>query len=217
VKYWNPTYEKAGLVCLSRFLTTPYYVFTTRREIRTLKDLSGLRLKTPGAPGTAYLKALGAQGINVSTWDVYEALSKGTLDGVIHAPAYIQTAKWNELGKPGYLIMGGAGVSGSSSSLVINKKVYESLAPDLRKVLDVAGEHWGYNISKAYDDLSATAISDFKKAKMVISTFSAEDQERLKSLAGPVWDNWVAENQSKGHPAKELLEELVKLRGGTAK
>jgi len=60
-------------------------ILTRNRAIRSLDDLRGLRIRSP-AENTAVLRALGADPVDMPMGDVYPALAKGVIDGVI-APA----------------------------------------------------------------------------------------------------------------------------------
>lgn len=60
-------------------------IVTRDRPVRTLDDLSGLRLRAPSEL-LAVLEHLGADPVDMPMRDVYSALAKGVLDGVV-APA----------------------------------------------------------------------------------------------------------------------------------
>jgi TRAP-type C4-dicarboxylate transport system substrate-binding protein len=60
-------------------------ILTRERPVRTLADLRGLRLRAP-TELLSVLKNLGADPVNMPMGEVYSALAKGVIDGVI-APA----------------------------------------------------------------------------------------------------------------------------------
>jgi TRAP-type transport system periplasmic protein len=60
-------------------------ILTRTRPVRTLADLRGLRLRAP-AENLEVLRALGADPVDMPMADVYSALAKGVIDGVV-APA----------------------------------------------------------------------------------------------------------------------------------
>jgi len=77
--------ELSGLKVLAIQGGTLPGVVTRLRPVRTLEDLRGLRLRAP-TELLGVLRDLGADPVNMPMGEVYSALAKGVLDGVI-APA----------------------------------------------------------------------------------------------------------------------------------
>ena len=61
--------------------TAPTHVHTTRKPIRTLEDFKGLKIRTPSRIGGETLAAFGAIPIGMPIPAVYEALSRGVVEG----------------------------------------------------------------------------------------------------------------------------------------
>ena len=60
--------------------TDPYFLLTTKKQVKTLEDIKGLKIRAIGGPGTDHMKALGAVPIAIPMPDVYQALDKGVVD-----------------------------------------------------------------------------------------------------------------------------------------
>ena len=73
--------------------------YTTKKEVRSLEDLSGLKLRSPGGAGI-YWRIGFARGIpNVTPWpNVPLALSQGTFDGFVSSDESVNSAKLWEAG-----------------------------------------------------------------------------------------------------------------------
>jgi TRAP-type C4-dicarboxylate transport system substrate-binding protein len=73
--------------------------YTTRKEIRSLDDLSGLKLRSPGGAGISWRIGF-VHGIpNVTPWpNVPLALSQGTFDGFVSSDESVNSAKLWEAG-----------------------------------------------------------------------------------------------------------------------
>jgi TRAP-type C4-dicarboxylate transport system substrate-binding protein len=78
-------HELAGLEVLAVQGGNLPGILTRNRPVRTLDDLQGLRLRAP-AELLEVLRAFGADPVDMPMGEVYSALAKGVLDGVI-APA----------------------------------------------------------------------------------------------------------------------------------
>lgn len=77
--------ELSGLTILAIQGGTLPGVITRTRHVERLEDLKGLRIRTP-VELLNVLRVLGADPVNMPMGDVYSALAKGVLDGVV-APA----------------------------------------------------------------------------------------------------------------------------------
>src|SRR5579864_1079833 len=73
--------------------------YTTKKEIRSLDDLSGLKIRSPGGAGISWRIAF-VHGIpNVTPWpNVPLALSQGTFDGFVSSDESVNSAKLYEAG-----------------------------------------------------------------------------------------------------------------------
>lgn len=104
----------------------------TRREVKTLKDLAGLKLRVLASKvEVAYVKALGATGVPMGFGDVVPAIRNGTLDGtrigvVVLAPSKFYTvAKHLYPEATGYIPAG----------LWVSKKWFEKLSARHQKAI----------------------------------------------------------------------------------
>src|SRR5262245_14751891 len=68
---------------LMEVVLPPYQVLTTKQAVGVIKDLQGLKLRTTGGAQDLTLRALGAVPVRMAAPDVYESLSRGTLDGLV--------------------------------------------------------------------------------------------------------------------------------------
>lgn len=74
--------EFADAPPLLMWTSNPYFLLTSKKQIKTLEDLKGLKIRVTGGPPTEQIKALGAVPTPVPMPDVYQALDKGVIDGM---------------------------------------------------------------------------------------------------------------------------------------
>jgi TRAP-type C4-dicarboxylate transport system substrate-binding protein len=70
-----------GLVYVNNASTWPSQVHTTKKAVRTLADLKGLRLRSAGGYTTTWLEFMGAVPVEVTFNEEYEALQTGLVEG----------------------------------------------------------------------------------------------------------------------------------------
>lgn len=73
-------------------------IVTRDRAVRSLEDLRGLRLRAPSEL-LAVLEDLGADPIDMPMGEVYSALAKGVLDGVVAPPDTLRSLHFAEVAK----------------------------------------------------------------------------------------------------------------------
>ena len=179
---------KFGLVYLGPTWSAPYH-FVSKRPIRSLEDLKGMRIRAIGATADM-LNKLGITTISIPPESLYMALQNGEIDGAIFGSAYdyqqsglFEVAPWyntTALVQPVY------------DSLVVSKKTWDSLSSDEQTVLRDAAKNarwtW-YNKVMEQEDLLINSIfkgktTAFGEADMVQLNYAAQavlNDEAIKS------------------------------------
>ena len=118
--------EKFNLVSMPLFIRTSEVFLHSRKPVKTLEDLQGLKLRTAGA-WLEISKGMGAAPVTMPGGDVYPALERGTIDAT----------EWGTLWEnmsPGfhrvtkYVIIPGVHQPTAPFELVINKDAWAELS-----------------------------------------------------------------------------------------
>ena len=121
------------------------------KQIRTMEDMRGLKLRSPTRLAGEALKALGANGIPMPTPQIPESLAQRVLDGCVLPWEVVPAVKVQELVKFHTDIPGSPTLYTATFVLAMNKAKYASLPGDLKAILDansgqsiatLAGEAW---------------------------------------------------------------------------
>jgi TRAP-type C4-dicarboxylate transport system substrate-binding protein len=92
---------------------------------------------------------------------------------------------------------------------IMNQKKYDSLPPDLKKVIDDLSGAWGAEYTgAAWDRNENDGIAAAKKVNATIYTVPAEERQRWGAKLKPVEDEWIATMEGKGLPGKQVLSDL---------
>jgi TRAP-type C4-dicarboxylate transport system substrate-binding protein len=76
-------YIDAGFVFMGGGASSAYLLILKGKEVRTVEDLKGLKLRAGGPPNARWADALGASPVNVSVTETFEAMSQGVVDGTM--------------------------------------------------------------------------------------------------------------------------------------
>ncbi len=122
---------------------TPSYIFTQNATVESLDDLVGLRLRAPTAV-VPVLFELGGDALLMPMSDVYPALSKGTIDGVVTPMDALYSLRFAEIGN--YMNMLTIHRGGYPSRAISNK-TWEQLPTDIQNLLLESSRYWEERIA----------------------------------------------------------------------
>ncbi|HZE10494.1 MAG TPA: TRAP transporter substrate-binding protein [Burkholderiales bacterium] len=136
--------------------------FTANKPLKTLDDFKGLKIRIQSSKVIeGEIKALGAIPQVMAFSEVYTALQQGVVDGEENTPSNKYTQKMHEVQK--HMTMSDHGVV--MYAVVVNKKFWDGLPPDIRKSLDEAmaeSTKYVWQIAKQEND---DAVAKIKAAK----------------------------------------------------
>lgn len=180
----------------------------TKMPVRTMDDLAGLKLRTPGGPPLTMMKSLGASPIVIGTPEIYQAAEKGVISGVVMSWEGLDGININEV----YKNVTEAKLFVAPFFVVMNQKTWDSLPPDVQKVFEEeCGAKGSQLFAKSFDAPLPKISERFKKSGVTISDLSPSEQAVWREKAKVIWDQWVADMEAKGLPGKAVLAETQKL------
>lgn len=181
--------EKAGIVMLaSNWYQGPRHALT-QEPVATPADLSGVRMRTIGAPvWIETIRAMGAEPTPMAWGEVYSALQLGTLDAAEAQPTAIWGAKLYEVvkhvTKTGHIQL--------VTALVVGADAWDQISPENQaKIRELAVENGRYASGltielgeKALADVAATGVevhevdvAPFKEAVAGVYSMLELDEE----------------------------------------
>ena len=193
-------FEKVKLLF---FLSASPGLLHTKRPVRRLEDLSGMKVRCLGGNAAKMLKALGAVPIIIPTGDTYDALRKGIVDGVVAAWDSLETLKWGEI-LP-YTTVSPYAVVGAPGYVVMNKAKWDGLPPDLQQTIDSMSGEYSERLSRLWDEKDRNTIRKWKAKNHVSIYLSREEERRWESVVVPLHEALAKEKSARGLPAVEAL------------
>ncbi|MFC1868248.1 TRAP transporter substrate-binding protein [Thermodesulfobacteriota bacterium] len=204
--------EYKGVKLLGFLATEAYPLATTKKPVRNLEDLKGLKIRSSGG-GIAMTRALGAIPVSIPMPGLYLALQKGVVDGMWYSHESIVGFRQYEVTKY---------VTDVPSSCVIfwdiiNLDTWNEFPPDIQKqIMSVCGEqsavHYG---GKVFDKMKETLSSRLKKQNIswpekMITLSPAENRRWVETAGKPIRDAWVEKWKDKG-PTQKILDRALEL------
>ena len=191
----------------------PRFLITTKKQVKTMEDIKGMKIRTPGGPPTEQMKSLGAVPVLIPMPETYQALDKGVIDGLDISWEGTYSFRLYEVGK--YFTM--APLTTTYFSMVMNKQKWEGLPKDIQEAITSvsgldAAKFWGRNF---FDTVESAVMENAKKGGYALVKYSlpAEEVERWTRISGePIWKEWVKKMESKGRPeAQQVLNAALEM------
>jgi C4-dicarboxylate-binding protein DctP len=142
--------------------------FTANKPLRKLDDFKGLKIRIQSSKVIeGEIKALGAIPQVMAFSEVYTALQQGVVDGEENTPSNKYTQKMHEVQK--HMTMSDHGVV--MYAVVVNKKFWDGLPPDIRKSLNEAmaeSTKYVWKIAKQENDDALAKIQAAKTTEVYV-------------------------------------------------
>jgi TRAP-type C4-dicarboxylate transport system substrate-binding protein len=200
--------EYPGVKMLSMWVHSPGHIHMTKKPVKTMEDINGLRLRSPGPMQIQVLRELGVSPLTIPIPELYDALQKGMADGAVLPFSGMVDFKLSDLIR--YHTM--ANMYVMPMSLIMNPKMWDSLPGDVQKViLEAAGSRMSEMAGASYDTADLRGMDAAKKVNAQITTLSPEEKQRWIERSRPVSDKWIADMDAKGLPGKKVYEETRQL------
>ena len=186
----------------------PGVIHTVDKPVKSVDDLKGLKVRGPTRQVTKLLASLGATPVGMPLPSIPDALSKGTINGAVIPWEVVPSVKVQELTKY-HAEFDPAGGSLYTTTFVMsmNKAKYNSLPPDLKKVIDnnsgINTSGWLGKTQQAGDAAGRKTATD--RGNQVFTVSAAESQNfRRKSRALEL--EWVEDMNKRGFDGRKLLD-----------
>ena len=192
-----------GVRLLWSVVMPPYQFVTAKKKIESLKDVEGLKLRTAGAALDMTARKLKAVPVRLATPEIYDALSRGTIDGMIFPFSSLVAYKLDGLVKY-------ATVDESLGAIVANYVISEArwkkLPESVQKAMMDAGEEATQRLCATLDRDLQTDIAKLRQQGLTSIQLSVTDKKELQGLLANVQTEWAEGLDKRGKPGSEVLK-----------
>jgi TRAP-type C4-dicarboxylate transport system substrate-binding protein len=185
----------------------PGMFHSAKKLIKEPSDLRGMKVRGPTRQITRMLGAVGATPVGMPLPGIPDALSKGTIDACVIPWEVVPSVKVHELTKfHSEFDNNGPALYTTTFVMAMNKPRYESLAPDLKKVIDdnsgLATSAWLGKTQQANDPAGRKSAVDRGNT---IYQFTPEARAEFTKLSSRIDDAWVKDMNDKGFNGQKLI------------
>jgi len=181
----------------------PGLIHTRDKEVRTLDDLQGLKIRSTGM-SAVLSKALGATPVSMGMPDAYQSLQKGVVDGCAHP---LESNKGWKLADVLEYVVDESSVAYTTTFFVtMNKMKWDSLSPEIQQIISEINAEWSVKHGEAWDSSDAEGRKLFSEKGRQIITLDPEEAKKWQEMVKPAIDNYSADLDKKGFNGKEIID-----------
>ena len=205
-KYFQKMGEYNGVKLLAVWTHGPGQMFT-KKAVKGIGDIQGLKIRTGGGIAEAVANALGASAFVKPAPESYELLKSGVADGVFFPMESVVSFKLDTVLEQATLFPGG--MYSSSFGFFMNQGKWDKLPKQDQAIIEkLSFEHAARSCGESWDTADQRGLEALKKASVKIVNADAALVAEVKKRSAPLEDDWIKKASAKGVDAKAILAEF---------
>lgn len=169
-------------------------------------DVAGLQLRSSGGAIDRTVAHLGAAPVAMPVTEMYEAISRGTVDGTVLGPMSALPYRMDEAATNSTL---GAQLGSFTITYSMGRRIWDELPPDLQDVLTRAGRDTTRHLCRAVEAYDAESREKLAAGGLAFHRLTPEETQRWRAAVQPVREEWVADMERLGLPGRATLDALL--------
>jgi TRAP-type C4-dicarboxylate transport system substrate-binding protein len=181
--------------------------FLTVKPVNSVADLKGLKVIIGGGPTKSkIMKSLGAVGVFGGPPDAYMMLQKGIGEAVFISALGLKEFHWDEFIK---YIIEPLRLGTVIHTVAMNKNTYNKLPDDVKAIIEEMNADGRYSIksASAFENIYQSTLKNWLGAGGKSIKWNEEEIAKLNKAAAQLWSEWIATQESKGVPARKVIDE----------
>ncbi|OUM86833.1 MAG: hypothetical protein BAA01_15495 [Bacillus thermozeamaize] len=184
---------------------TGMYALMTKEPVQSLKDLKGIKMRLAFGIWKQWYEQMGVAPANVAAAEQYEALLRGTIDGVIYPTYTIETYKFHEV--IDYLTVPGF-IDPTLCFTMISKAKWDQLPSDIQQILLEVGREMEQKAAEASKKYTENAIQLAEEKGVKVNRLKPEEFEEFRRSAEVVWEEFAKRNSNTQRIVEILKKDL---------
>ena len=200
--------EHRDVVPLAVFTHGPGQIYNTRRPIRAIDDLAGLKIRVGAGIASEVAKSLGAVPMLKSATESYELLSSGIADGVFFPKDSAASFKLVPVIRHVTYVPGG--LYNVTFAWVVNRAKWSRIPEADRKAIEpLLGEALARRSGRAWDAADAVGERAVREAGIPVVVADAKLIAEIKARTGELERDWIEKKaRPKGVDGEAVLAAL---------
>ena len=194
LELWQEAYEPFNLIPLAGGNTGVQMAGWFKKEINSLDDLKGLKMRIPGLAGEIFTRA-GAETVTLPGNEIFLSLQQGVVDAAEWVGPYNDlTFGFHQVAD--YYYYPGWHEPGSTLEIIINKDAYNSLPEDLKAIIKYAARASNQEMLDEYTARNNKALNELiEKHNIELKKIPDTVLVELKRITDEVMEDFIADDE----------------------
>lgn len=199
-------FSKNGVRILLAVVLPPYQIFS-RKPLDRLKSFEGQKIYSTGGAKDLTVRKLGAVPVRMATSEVFESMSRGTIDGAL--VSYATALAYN---LAGHVKFGTTGENFGSGVItyVISESKWKQLPPAVQTAMAEAGDAATRRACARIDQNVEADMAKMRAAGVTLVRLGDADRKSLQDLTGGVGREWAEELDRRGREGSKVVEAFAR-------
>lgn len=208
LELWQELYKPFGLIPVPSGNSGVQMAGWFNREIKSVADLDGLKMRIPGLGGEV-LRRAGGTTVNLPGGEIFTALQSHNIDATEWVGPYNDLAFGLHKAAKFYYYPGWH-EPGSTIEAVINQKAFDALPKDLQQIVLTACKAANMDMISEYTARNNQALDTLmNKHNVPVLPLPDDVLKKLKQIS----DELIAEMAAKDPAVKKVYDSVVSFRG----
>ncbi len=177
-----------------------------RKEIKSVKDLKGLKFRIAGFAGRI-MERMGVVPQNLPGGEVFAALEKGTIDATEFVGPYDDQKLGFQKVAPFYYYPG-FWEGSAQIDFFVNQKAWDALTPEYKAIVEAASAQAHIEVQARYDARNPIALKQLVSSGAKLRPFSADIMNAAFKISQTIYEETSAKNATFG----KIYADLAKFR-----
>lgn len=190
---WREIYAEHNLIPFTAGTTGVQMGGWFNKEINSIDDVQGLKMRIPGIGGDVFTRA-GGTAVSIPGGELYTALQSGVIDATEWVGPYNDLAfGFHQIAK--YYYYPGWQEPGPILELIVNKEAYENLPKDLQAMIEAATRTVNQDMLNEYTARNNGALVELtEKHKVDIRPFPKDVLQAFADMSEEVYSELSAKD-----------------------
>lgn len=183
-----------------------YEAMTAGQDPSHPNNFQGAVLRSTGGALDRVIDEIGAAGVSMPIGDMYEAMSRGTVEGTLASPISITPYGLEDVVHASTY---GAQQGNFTFFYGINLDTWDRLNDQQKKALTDAADKSQQSVCEELNAAREDSVQKMKDAGVrFYDVTDGETAKEWENISQPVLNKWIEVAESKGHPAQRVVDDF---------
>ncbi len=192
-----------GVRVIMALMFPPNQIVLAKPKFEGLKTLEGLKIRTSGGAKDQVMRRIKAVPIQMAAPEIYEAMSRGTIDGLMIPVASLPPYELDKLSK---VTTQGENFGAFIVTYAISEARWQKLTPAQQKAMNDAGEAATLRACQLMERDDAKNYDNLKAKGVQLIKLSPDDKKTLQTHSAAVAKDWAEQMDKRGKAGTEVLK-----------